>query len=116
MTSDPQDVSDLFGADLPVEGESGGRFAWRDGPFLQALRQGHWVVFDEVKLGWRTDKLDQIVNQWTNLGHISWSEYFSSSMYNILNNRNLRFSDLSINVNLVQFMVCFMFHTSSKCK
>ena len=113
MTSDPQDVSDLFGADLPVEGESGGRFAWRDGPFLQALRQGHWVVFDEVKLGWRTDKLDQIVNKWTNLGH-SCSEYFSSSMYNILNNRNLRFSDLSINVNLVQFMANLirLFHVS----
>ena len=44
----PQDVTDLFGADLPVEGEEGGRFAWRDGPFLQALRAGHWVVFDEV--------------------------------------------------------------------
>lgn len=43
-----QDVTDLFGADLPVEGGRGGAFAWRDGPFLQALKAGHWVVFDEV--------------------------------------------------------------------
>ena len=43
-----QDVSDLFGADLPVEGEEGGVFAWRDGPLLQALKSGSWVVLDEV--------------------------------------------------------------------
>ncbi len=43
-----QDVSDLFGADLPVEGGVGGEFAWRDGPLLQALKAGHWIVFDEV--------------------------------------------------------------------
>ena len=43
-------MTDLFGADLPVEGGKGGAFAWRDGPFLQALKAGHWVVFDEVCL------------------------------------------------------------------
>lgn len=43
-----QDVSDLFGADLPTEGGSGGQFTWRDGPLLRALQSGHWVVFDEV--------------------------------------------------------------------
>ena len=43
-----QDVSDLFGADLPVEGGEGGQFAWRDGPLLQALKAGAWVVLDEV--------------------------------------------------------------------
>lgn len=48
MLSIVQDVTDLFGADLPVEGSEGGVFAWRDGPFLQALKAGHWVVFDEV--------------------------------------------------------------------
>ena len=41
-------MSDLFGADLPVEGSKGGGFAWRDGPFLKALRQGQWIVLDEV--------------------------------------------------------------------
>ncbi|KAH3728958.1 hypothetical protein DPMN_054921 [Dreissena polymorpha] len=44
-----QDVTDLFGADLPVEGAEGGRFAWRDGPLLQALKAGSWVVLDEVR-------------------------------------------------------------------
>ena len=43
-----QDVSDLFGADLPVEGGQGGQFAWRDGPLLRALKAGHWIVLDEV--------------------------------------------------------------------
>ncbi|XP_070191391.1 midasin-like isoform X1 [Littorina saxatilis] len=48
--SEQTDVTDLFGADLPVEGGVGGAFAWRDGPFLQALKAGHWVVFDEMNL------------------------------------------------------------------
>lgn len=46
--SDQTDVSDLFGADLPVEGAAGGIFAWRDGPFLRALREGDWILLDEV--------------------------------------------------------------------
>ena len=41
-------MSDLFGADLPVEGGEGGHFAWRDGPFLRALKAGHWILLDEV--------------------------------------------------------------------
>lgn len=45
-----QDISDLFGADLPVEGGSGGQFSWRDGPLLQALKQGHWILLDELNL------------------------------------------------------------------
>lgn len=48
--SDQTDVSDLFGADLPVEGGKGGEFAWRDGPFLQALKNGDWIVLDELNL------------------------------------------------------------------
>lgn len=48
--SEQTDVSDLFGADLPVEGGEGGRFAWRDGPLLQALKKGSWVVLDELNL------------------------------------------------------------------
>lgn len=45
-----QDVTDLFGTDLPVEGGKGGEFTWRDGPLLAALKAGHWVVLDEVKI------------------------------------------------------------------
>ena len=48
MSSLWQDVTDLFGTDLPVEGGKGGEFAWRDGPLLAALKAGHWVVLDEV--------------------------------------------------------------------
>ena len=48
--SEQTDVSDLFGADLPVEGAKGGVFGWRDGPLLQALRNGSWVVLDELNL------------------------------------------------------------------
>ena len=47
-----KDVTDLFGADLPVEGGEAGQFVWRDGPLLKALRAGHWIVLDEV-LSWR---------------------------------------------------------------
>lgn len=43
-----QDVTDLFGTDLPVEGGRGGEFAWRDGPLLAGLKAGHWIVLDEV--------------------------------------------------------------------
>ena len=31
-----------------MEGKSGAHFEWRDGPFLKALRNGDWVVLDEV--------------------------------------------------------------------
>ncbi|XP_028997386.1 midasin [Betta splendens] len=48
--SEQSDVTDLFGTDLPVEGGKGGEFAWRDGPFLAALKAGHWVVLDELNL------------------------------------------------------------------
>ncbi|KAI0224026.1 Midasin [Lamellibrachia satsuma] len=48
--SEQTDVTDLFGADLPVEGGQGGQFAWRDGPLLRALKAGHWIVLDELNL------------------------------------------------------------------
>ena len=43
-----QDISDLFGADLPVEGNQGCQFSWCDGPLLLALKSGSWIVLDEV--------------------------------------------------------------------
>ena len=47
--SEQTDIMDLFGSDLPVEG-SVGQFAWRDGPLLEALRNGDWVLLDELNL------------------------------------------------------------------
>ncbi|KAH6928548.1 hypothetical protein HPB50_016885 [Hyalomma asiaticum] len=48
--SEQTDISDLFGADLPVENQTVGQFAWRDGPLLRALREGHWILLDELNL------------------------------------------------------------------
>ncbi|CAG2161607.1 unnamed protein product [Oppiella nova] len=50
--SEQTDISDLFGADLPLEGEdSVGKFAFRDGPLLQALKsEWTWILFDELNL------------------------------------------------------------------
>ncbi|KAG0341494.1 AAA ATPase midasin [Podila horticola] len=40
--SEQTDLMDLFGSDLPVEGGNSGEFAWRDAPFLQAMKNGDW--------------------------------------------------------------------------
>ncbi|KNC81071.1 hypothetical protein SARC_06594 [Sphaeroforma arctica JP610] len=48
--SDQTDIMDLFGSDLPVEGGQGGEFAWRDGPFLEAMKNGKWILLDELNL------------------------------------------------------------------
>lgn len=41
---------DLLGADLPTEGGAAGDFRWSDGAFLSALRNGDWVLLDELNL------------------------------------------------------------------
>ncbi|KER24406.1 hypothetical protein T265_07921 [Opisthorchis viverrini] len=48
--SEATEASDLLGCDLPVEGAAPGVFAWRDGPLLQGLREGRWIVLDEMNL------------------------------------------------------------------
>ncbi|PHH82763.1 hypothetical protein CDD82_4928 [Ophiocordyceps australis] len=48
--SDQTDLMDLFGTDVPVEGQDVGRFAWRDAPFLKAMQRGEWVLLDEMNL------------------------------------------------------------------
>lgn len=48
--SEQTDLMDLFGSDVPVEGEAAGHFAWRDAPFLQAMQRGDWVLLDEMNL------------------------------------------------------------------
>ncbi|KAM0949589.1 putative cobaltochelatase [Dioscorea sansibarensis] len=48
--SEQTDMMDLLGSDLPVEGESGMEFSWSDGVLLQALKNGNWVLLDELNL------------------------------------------------------------------
>jgi midasin len=48
--SEQTDLMDLFGSDVPVEGGAAGTFAWRDAPFLKAMRNGDWVLLDEMNL------------------------------------------------------------------
>ncbi|KAK5137883.1 hypothetical protein LTR08_006652 [Meristemomyces frigidus] len=48
--SEQTDLLDLFGSDVPVEGAATGTFAWRDAPFLRAMKSGEWVLLDEMNL------------------------------------------------------------------
>ncbi|KAK7203075.1 hypothetical protein BZA70DRAFT_81081 [Myxozyma melibiosi] len=48
--SDQTDLMDLFGADSPAEGARSGEFVWRDAPFLHAMKNGYWVLLDEMNL------------------------------------------------------------------
>ena len=48
--SDQTDLMDLFGADAPAESEALGRFTWKNGPLLQAMQAGGWVLLDEMNL------------------------------------------------------------------
>lgn len=52
--SDQTDLMDLFGSDVPIEGEEAGHFGWRDAPFLRAMRKGEWVLLDEMNLASQT--------------------------------------------------------------
>ncbi|OMO78608.1 hypothetical protein CCACVL1_14268 [Corchorus capsularis] len=48
--SEQTDMMDLLGSDLPVESNEGVKFAWSDGILLQALKEGCWVLLDELNL------------------------------------------------------------------
>ncbi|MCJ1389381.1 hypothetical protein MMC18_002238 [Xylographa bjoerkii] len=48
--SEQTDIMDLFGSDVPVEGQSAGKFTWREAPFLKAMQNGQWVLLDEMNL------------------------------------------------------------------
>ncbi|KAI9691641.1 MAG: hypothetical protein M1822_007712 [Bathelium mastoideum] len=48
--SEQTDLMDLFGSDVPAEGAAIGTFAWRDAPFLRAMKNGDWVLLDEMNL------------------------------------------------------------------
>ena len=43
-------MMDLLGADLPADGGAAGEFRWADGAFLAALKNGDWVLLDELNL------------------------------------------------------------------
>lgn len=47
--SEQTDLMDLLGTDLPIEGKAG-EFAWTDGILLSALKNGDWVLLDEMNL------------------------------------------------------------------
>lgn len=46
--SEQTDLMDLFGSDMPMENSI--QFAWHDGPLLHAIKNGYWVVLDELNL------------------------------------------------------------------
>lgn len=48
--SEQTDLMDLFGSDAPMENAPAGQFAWRDAPFLAAMKNGTWVLLDEMNL------------------------------------------------------------------
>ncbi|KAL8831495.1 MAG: hypothetical protein Q9191_000836 [Dirinaria sp. TL-2023a] len=48
--SDQTDLMDLFGSDVPLGGEAASGFGWRQAPFLQAMKNGEWVLLDEMNL------------------------------------------------------------------
>ncbi|TVU30479.1 hypothetical protein EJB05_22106, partial [Eragrostis curvula] len=48
--SEQTDMMDLLGSDLPAEGANGMEFSWSDGILLQALKNGSWVLLDELNL------------------------------------------------------------------
>ena len=48
--SEQTDMMDLLGADLPASDGEAGEFKWSDGAFLAALKNGDWVLLDELNL------------------------------------------------------------------
>ncbi|KFK27090.1 hypothetical protein AALP_AA8G332700 [Arabis alpina] len=50
LLEEQTDMMDLLGSDLPVESDEDMKFAWSDGILLQALKEGSWVLLDELNL------------------------------------------------------------------
>lgn len=52
--SEQTDISDLFGSDLPDATNSTDdgvpKFCWNDGPMLRAIKEGSWILLDEMNL------------------------------------------------------------------
>lgn len=50
--SESTEMSDLVGSDAP--GKTQGTFSFREGPLLKALKEGHWLLLDELNLASQT--------------------------------------------------------------
>ncbi|CAJ0946589.1 unnamed protein product, partial [Mesorhabditis belari] len=49
--SEQTDLADLFGSDVPVLLPDGTvSFQWQDGPVLRAIKNGEWILLDEMNL------------------------------------------------------------------
>ena len=53
--SEQTDIADLLGSDMPAPSskesdDSMNQFVWCDGPLMRALREGQWVILDELNL------------------------------------------------------------------
>uniref|UniRef100_A0A0K0EEP4 Midasin n=1 Tax=Strongyloides stercoralis TaxID=6248 RepID=A0A0K0EEP4_STRER len=49
--SDQTDLCDLFGCDVPTTLEDGTTsFFWQEGPILKAIKEGCWILLDEMNL------------------------------------------------------------------
>ena len=48
--SDETDMMELMGSNDPVEDGAPGMFEWKDGAFLTAVKNGGWVLLDEINL------------------------------------------------------------------
>ena len=56
--SEQTDITDLMGSDLPIptqeDSVTGASFQWCDGALLRAIKNGHWVLLDELNLASQT--------------------------------------------------------------
>lgn len=54
--SEHTDIVELLGGDQPVDEQNGSgdgtflSFEWCDGVLLKAMKEGHWVLFEELNL------------------------------------------------------------------
>lgn len=48
--SNETDLIDLFGSDVPSDTGIMGEFKWKDAPFLKAIKNGDWILLDEMNL------------------------------------------------------------------
>jgi midasin len=47
--SEQTDTGEFIGQYVPVEGQQG-KFQWKDGILVEAMKRGDWIIFDEINL------------------------------------------------------------------